>query len=60
LKEIAMIWIFLLAIGLAMTFTTLGSFFVWVKLLAIGIKVVLVAFGILSVAFVWKHIFHKT
>lgn len=54
-----MIWIFMLAIGLAMTFTTLGAFSVWVKLLAVGLKVALFLLGFLTLAFIWKHFFRK-
>jgi len=54
-----MIWIFALAIGLAMTFSTLGAFSVWIKVLAVGLKVALFAISILTLAFIWKHLFRN-
>lgn len=55
-----MIWVFILAIGVAITFSTLGALSVWVKLLLVVVKAVVVLLGILSLGFLWKHIFHKT
>lgn len=50
-----MIWVFVLAIGVAITFSTLGAVSVWVKLLAVGLKVALFALGVLTLAFAWKQ-----
>jgi len=55
-----MIWVFVLAIGVAITFSTLGALSVWVKLFAVGLKVVLFALGLLTLAFVWKRFPRKT
>jgi hypothetical protein len=55
-----MIWVFVLGAGLALTFSTLGALSVWVKLLAIGLKAALFVLGILSLAFIWKHLFRKS
>jgi len=54
-----MIWIVVLAIGLALTFSTLGAFSVWVTLLAVGLKVALFVIGCLTLVIVWKHFFRK-
>jgi len=55
-----MIWIVVLATGLALTFSTLGAVSVWVKLLAVGLKVALLVIGCLTLVLVWKHFFRKT
>jgi len=55
-----MIWVFVLAIGIAITFSTLGAFSVWLKLFAVGFKVALFVVGLLTLAFVWKHCFRRT
>jgi len=54
-----MIWAFILAIGVAITFSTLGAVSVWVKLLAAGLKVSLFALGLLTLTFIWKHAFRR-
>ena len=54
-----MIWIFVLAVGIAMTFTTLGVYSVWLKVFLACLKLALVVISVLSLAFLWKHIFRK-
>ena len=54
-----MIWVFILVIGVALTFSALGAFSVWLKLMAVGLKVALFVIGILILVFAWKHIFDK-
>lgn len=54
-----MFWIILLVAGFALTFTTLGAYFVWFKMLLVGLKVALFVIGVLTLAFVWKRIFRK-
>ena len=55
-----MIWVFVLAFGIAITFSVLGALSVWLKLLSVGLKLALSALGILTFAFLWMHIFRKT
>ncbi len=55
-----MIWIFVLAVGIAMTFTTLGVYSVWLKVFAAGLKVALLMVSVLSLAFVWKRVSRKS
>jgi len=54
-----MVWIIVLAVGFAVTFTVLGAYSVWFKILLAGLKVALVVIGILTLAFVWLRIFRK-
>lgn len=55
-----MFWIFLLGIGIAITFIKLGAISVWVTVLAAGLKAALFVVAILTLAFVWKHVFRKS
>jgi len=50
-----MFWIFLIAVGVVLTFTTLGAFSVWLKVFAIGLKVAMLVISVLTLAFIWKH-----
>ena len=54
-----MIWVFILAVGIALAFTTLGAFSVWLKVFAIGFKLALCVISVLTFAFIWKHFFQK-
>jgi len=55
-----MFWIFLLAVGLVLTFTTLGAFSVWLKVFAVGLKLALFVISVFSLFFVWKHFLPKS
>ena len=52
-----MFWIIVLAVGVALTFTTLGAYSVWLKILVAGLKVALLVVSVLTLAFIWKHVF---
>jgi len=54
-----MIWIFVLAVGIAMTFTTLGVYSVWLKVFAAGLKIALLVIFALLLPFLWKRLFRK-
>lgn len=55
-----MIWIFMLVVGIVIAFTTLGAFSVWLKVFAVGLKLALLVISVLTLAFIWKHIFKKS
>lgn len=52
-----MFWIIVLAVGVALTFTTLGAYSVWFKILVAGLKLALLVLSVLTLAFIWKRVF---
>ncbi len=54
-----MMWIFLLAVGAAATFTVLGMFSVWIKVLSAALTMTLTALGVVLLLLVLKRVFRK-
>jgi hypothetical protein len=52
-----MFWICILAVGAAMTFSTLGAYSVWLKIFAFGFKLMFLFVSVLTLWFIWKHVF---
>jgi hypothetical protein len=58
-QEIHMFWVALLAVAVAVTFSTIGTMSVWIKMFALGAKALLLIIGALTLWFIWKHFFKK-
>jgi hypothetical protein len=58
-KENAMLWIFMLIVGAAATFTTLGMFVVWFKVLSIALTVAVVTVLMFVVSLVMRRFLQK-
>lgn len=52
-----MFWICILAVGAAMTFSTLGAYSVWLKIFAFGFKLAFSIISVLTLWIIWKHFF---
>lgn len=54
-----MLWIFMLIVGAAATFTTLGMFVVWFKVLSIALTVAVVTVLMFVVSLVMRRFLQK-
>jgi len=54
-----MVWIFMLVVGAAATFTTLGMYAVWFKVLSIALLVAMVMIAGFTGVMVWNRFFQK-
>lgn len=58
-KDMDMFWIFMLIVGVAATFTTLGMYAVWFKVLLIVLVAAMLMIVALTGAIIWRRIFQK-
>lgn len=58
-RRYAMIWIFMLALGAAATFATLGMYAVWLKVLSMALMAAVVIIVGLTGGLVWRRMFEK-
>lgn len=54
-----MVWIFMMALGAAATFATLGMYAVWLKVLSIALAGAVVIIVALTGGLLWRRVFQK-
>ncbi len=55
-----MIWLFLLFIGFAATFWTIGRYSVWVAIFALGLKFLVLVIALIFLAFTISYVLKET